>query len=1123
MPRTASARRTLLTALLALVVACGTALAVTTANAYAAAPTLSKKSAIVHYKKTATLTVKNRGTKKVTWTSSNKAVVTVTKTTAASAKLTAKKAGKATIRAKVGSRTYKCTVTVPRTSKLATYKAATCTKAKMMRYYCGHCKKYFYYYSGSPVSSAHKWTKTKTVAPTCKAKGYTLYTCSYNKKHTVKKYYKDPVDHSYVDGACKWCGKADPGPLGGSTTTVTATATAITVNPGTYASAPAGTKVNVLMTTADNALKQDAKKYLSNDFDAVDKVAGTKVAQYTVGESKPAAFDRFDATGYDRAYNKFYLVTTDGILVKGPFYVTDAPCTTDQTAQDPTSKKGLFTAELKRATDLGCGVVMTNIEYDRAILPYGQVPSDDAIAFESNGKTFYFSAGYFDFFDRYIKNANDRGMSVGLTVLSKVDLSSCSPEIFYGAGTYGNANHVAVNTSNEIGRDCWIAFMEFLGQRYSGAEGSQGAIDAIVLGNEVDYSSCWNQVVANDQTISLEAYMEEYGRSLRLAQTALGKYRANMPVCMSLTHQWALSAVESGVPGLHAGGANYFAPKDMVDYLAKTSAAEGDFNWGLTPHCYGSSLANSELYGNDTIKAGTTGGRDWGMNGNMNTTGLITFSNLELLQSYLEQPALLHKGKVRPVWLNESGCSSLTNEVAHQKKQAAYLAVSYYKIAQLDCVKAFAYYRDIDVEQEAVNGMRTGLLNTDGSHKIAYDVYKYIDTNLSFEYTDELLPQIVYNDYVDGQRVKVTDIPTWAEALNPFHTSWNWPAVWDESKIKVRTVVKETYEVSADKTEYIEGEDILVTATGMTDKDWVGIYKKGEVPGQYLQAIYWNYFQNGTPWNIKTETAGDGSAYRSDWAAVKDLPAGEYTLILCKDDGYDIATTANITVKRDPTKPTGTLALSKSTYYPGEPVRVTATSEGATDWVGLYKKGETAGGGQDSAWWYYVNGTNLGIEHTSGYEYVMQHQLFNWTRMDMAALPAGEYVVYLLANDGYEVLASAEFTVEANDAIKTFTTNKDVYEAGEPLMITPTNTTRKDWVALFRESDTPADFAAGDPSLWYAYTAELNGTAFDLTDTEHGVYQGQGDPQKLTSGNWRVVLYLDDGYTISSERMIHVN
>ena len=75
--------------------------------ANAARVKLNKKSLSLTVGKTYKLKVK--GTKKkVKWNSSNKKVVTVSK----KGKVTAKKAGKATITAKIGKKKYKCKVTV---------------------------------------------------------------------------------------------------------------------------------------------------------------------------------------------------------------------------------------------------------------------------------------------------------------------------------------------------------------------------------------------------------------------------------------------------------------------------------------------------------------------------------------------------------------------------------------------------------------------------------------------------------------------------------------------------------------------------------------------------------------------------------------------------------------------------------------------------------------------------------------------------------------------------------------------------------------------------------------------------------------------------------------------------
>jgi hypothetical protein len=57
----------------------------------------------------------------------------------------------------------------------------------------------------APPCEEHKYTAVIT-EPTCEAGGYTTYTCS-ECGHSYVDDYTDPVDHSYEDGHCKWCGK----------------------------------------------------------------------------------------------------------------------------------------------------------------------------------------------------------------------------------------------------------------------------------------------------------------------------------------------------------------------------------------------------------------------------------------------------------------------------------------------------------------------------------------------------------------------------------------------------------------------------------------------------------------------------------------------------------------------------------------------------------------------------------------------------------------------------------------------------------------------------------------------------------------------------------------------------
>ncbi len=119
---------------------------------------------------------------------------------------------------------------------------------------------------------------------------------------------------------------------------------------------------------------------------------------------------------------------------------------------------------------------------------------------------------------------------------------------------------------------------------------------------------------------------------------------------------------------------------------------------------------------------------------------------------------------------------------------------------------------------------------------------------------------------------------------------------------------------------YVEGEEVLVTATG-SGKDWVGIYSKGEIPGSGLDSIYWYYVEDYTGAVSITETV-----YNSTRAQYKDLPAGEYTLYLLENDGYNIISSVDITV---------TVASAADEELPLAPLSLTynrtATENGLAD------------------------------------------------------------------------------------------------------------------------------------------------------------------------------------------------
>lgn len=195
------------------------------------------------------------------------------------------------------------------------------------------------------------------------------------------------------------------------------------------------------------------------------------------------------------------------------------------------------------------------------------------------------------------------------------------------------------------------------------------------------------------------------------------------------------------------------------------------------------------------------------------------------------------------------------------------------------------------------------------------------------------------------------------------------------------------------KTEYAQNENILITASG-EGKDWVGIYGRDETPGGPA-SIYWYYVaedaEPGEAVDIREQRSNNRPEYDM-------LPPGEYTVWLLLNDGYEPFDSVDITVL-------ATLELDRYSYTEGDDILVTANGEGK-DWVGLYPAGEIPGGGTQSIYWYYV-----ADGHTPMEPFSIREGTHNTDRSDYADLPAGDYTMFLLANDGYDVIDSIDFTI----------------------------------------------------------------------------------------------------------------
>ncbi len=197
------------------------------------------------------------------------------------------------------------------------------------------------------------------------------------------------------------------------------------------------------------------------------------------------------------------------------------------------------------------------------------------------------------------------------------------------------------------------------------------------------------------------------------------------------------------------------------------------------------------------------------------------------------------------------------------------------------------------------------------------------------------------------------------------------------------------------------------------------------------------------------------------------------------------------------TAATPSLQSDHDAYYPGEPIAIAfANGPGnAKDWVGVYPPDAVPGPVASTVWRYVDNTQNGTISLREG----------TVTFPEGLAL-GGDWVAYLLLNDGYTLLATNTFKV-VDPGTPLVRIGARAYAAGQPISVTFTNGpgNTKDWVGIYKQGQTPG----GPASTLWAY---VDGTQSGNTAKTDGVVSfanGLAEP-----GSYIVHFLANDGYDI---------
>lgn len=459
------------------------------------------------------------------------------------------------------------------------------------------------------------------------------------------------------------------------------------------------------------------------------------IAAQPLGSSVIFVTDLLQGQAESRLYSKFVVAVKQGgvfVPVTNFCYLINPQILATHTAPRivTTSKKGLIPDPSRLATgelaDLGVQHINYNIPVSYILGPttHAGYPT---INYTYNGKVYQFNGLAIAEYDGVFRQMQAQNISV-----TAVLLNNFNPNYAFLLHPLANdgtqANYYAFNAANQLGCDYLAAIGSFLAARYSGT--GYGQVDNWVIGNEVPAREQWNYI----QGMSVEAYAEEYAKAMRIFYTAIKSQNANARIYTSVDQVWDTNK-------------NYsfrYDAKDFLTALNNNISAQGNISWGVACHPYPVPL---------TYAAWWTGGQGAycvRMIKHNPNSPYVSVENLEVLTDFMCQPEMLTPaGQVRPIIINEVGFTSAQGEAY----QAAAFVWGYLQAENNQHIDAIIINSQLDHPAEIAQGLLLGIQNVDGSHKMVYDYFKFIDTPNA-------------ETYKEAAR-NLIGIPNWSSVLTP--------------------------------------------------------------------------------------------------------------------------------------------------------------------------------------------------------------------------------------------------------------------------------------------------------------------------------------------------------------------
>lgn len=401
------------------------------------------------------------------------------------------------------------------------------------------------------------------------------------------------------------------------------------------------------------------------------------------------------------------------VPVSGTSYITnpEAVATSTVARKVTASKKGLLVDPAKLGNselkELGVKHAAYNI-FVANILGETTHSGYPTIHYNYNGKDWQFNGQAIAEYDYVFKTLSDQGIVISV-VLANNNSNGKFPYLVHPYSRDAAADYYAFNTAEKAGVECLEAVASFLAQRYSNK--GFGQIDNWIVGNEVTARTQWNYM----SNVGFDTYVAEYANAVRLFYNGIKSENANANVHINIDQQWDRNRNDP----------NNYDGRDLLIALNQGMKASGDINWGVSCHPYPVPLTVGPYW--------LSGAYYRNLVNHSTNTPMLTMENIEVLTDFMCTVSMRAPGGVvRPIIVSGVGYVSAQGEA----EQAAAFVHAYLQAANNQYITEFILSRQTETADEIAQGLPVGIRNPDGTPKLIYDYYKYIDTDKAGPYMD---------------------------------------------------------------------------------------------------------------------------------------------------------------------------------------------------------------------------------------------------------------------------------------------------------------------------------------------------------------------------------------------------